>query len=95
LGIASTIVAGVFLLQFLALLYLRSRIGPIPVVIFSPFWDIILFLAVPAFVLAAFSLTRMIRMDIGTAFVAWLCGLILAIPLCFTVGMWFIEAIRG
>ena len=93
-GIASSIVAGVYLLQYIALIYIHIRILPIPKII-SPFWDIILFLTVPAFVLAAFSLTGIVRMNIGTAFTAWLCGLILAIPLCFTVGVWFILAIGG
>jgi hypothetical protein len=84
----------VYLLQYMALIYFRIRIRPVCVMI-SPFWDLLLFLIFPAFVVATFSLTRMLRMNIGTAFAAWICGLILAIPLCFIVITWFFSAIGG
>ena len=94
-GLASSIVATVVLLQYNALDYFVVRLRPYPAEANTYDWVLLLFPITPALVLSALSSTRILRLTIGIGFSSWIFGLILAVPLIATVGIWFHFAIGG
>jgi hypothetical protein len=94
-GLASCIVATVVLLQYIALDYFVVRLRPYPAEANTYDWVLLMFPITPALVLSALSSTRILRLKIGLGFSSWIFGLILAVPLIATVGIWFHFAIGG
>jgi hypothetical protein len=94
-GIASCIVAIVSLLQYIVLDYFVVRLRPYPAEANAYDWALLLFPVLPAFVLIALSTLRILRLSFGVGFSSLLVGLILAVPLIATVGIWFHFAIGG
>lgn len=95
-GIASGIVACACLFQYMVLDYFVVRIRPYPAEANAYNWAFLLFPLAPALVLSAMSYTRILPLNIGMGFSAWLFGLILGVPLIVTFGIcWFHFAIGG
>jgi hypothetical protein len=79
----------------MALDYFVVRIRPYPTEANAYDWALLLFPVAPALVLSALSYTRILPLNIGLGFSAWLFGLILGVPLIVTIGIWFHFAIGG
>ena len=79
----------------MALDYYVVRIRPYPVDVHRDDWVILLFPIAPAFAIAALSMKRTLCLDFGLGIASWFCGLIFAVPLIATAGMWFHFAIGG
>jgi hypothetical protein len=88
-------VAIVNLLQYIALDYFVVRLRPYPAEANVYDWALLLFPIMPALLLTALSTARILRLNIGLGLSSWLFGLILAVPLIATVGIWFHFAIGG
>ena len=71
------------------------RIRPYPAEVHRYDWLVLLFPIPPALLLAALSVSRTLQLDLALGIASWFCGLVLAIPLIATVGVWFHFAIGG
>jgi hypothetical protein len=94
-GVGALLVAGVCLLQYMGLDVFVVRFRPYPAEANDYDWLIVLFPVVPALTLAALSSTRILPLDLVLGLISWITGLILAVPLVLTVGIWFHFAIGG
>ena len=79
----------------MALDFYVVRFRPYPAEVHRYDWLIILFPIVPAILLVALAKTRTLHLDIGLGIASWFFGLLLAVPLIATVGVWFHFGIGG
>ncbi len=75
--------------------YFVVRIRPYPAEANSYDWAIFVFPVLPALLLFGAVRSRILRLAAGPAVASLLLGLVLAVPLIATIGIWFHFAIGG
>ncbi|MGB7328466.1 MAG: hypothetical protein WBD31_26555, partial [Rubripirellula sp.] len=91
----TSIVAMVYLLQYLLLDWFTVRVWPYPERATKHDWLLLLFPVLPSITLLLLRCTRLLAPSGGAIVAAWFLGTILSVPLVFTVGIWFHFAIGG
>ncbi len=93
--IAMSIVTLTCLIQYMALDYCVVRLRPKPRDATAYDWTIMFFPFPCAMILLLLSFTKVLKLDLSLGVAAWVFGMILAIPVMATVGVWFHFAIGG
>ena len=93
--VASSAVAVICLMQYIALDYFIVRMRPYPAEANAYDWTMLFFPILPTALLIGAARTKSLRLDTSILIAALLLGFVLAVPLIATVGIWFHFAIGG